>query len=419
MTAAMSVRDGSLLLYCLGIRPNGRGSSRPSALSTSDSVEVLRQAGENGIIPLLYHRLTTVVPAPELPPPAIERLRDDAVRSAAQSLQIARELSEVLELFRRHDVAVIVLKGAHLGHLVYGSSALRTMGDLDVMVRRDQLSEAERLLTRLGYAPLHDPLEQVDYAQHHHTRPLGKPGAVRIDVHWSIARPTAPFDVDLEGVWQRAVPARIAGVETLVLSADDLVLHLCLHASFDHQFRLGLRACWDILEVVRHHRDVIDWDELVRRAQRWGIGPYVYVTLRLVRELLAADIPAACIAALEPPGFAPEVLGWARTCVFTPESDAASVSPSMAELWTSRRLAAKLTVLRHTFYPSRVAMGRIYRTSPDSTRIYLYYPLRWVDLLLRYGRHAWGLWRGDHRTHDELRAVSERAALREWLAKAV
>lgn len=417
--ADVSRPEGSLLLYCLGIRPNGLGRAHPPSLTVSDSAEILRQAGENGITPLLYHRLRTVVPAPELPSAVIEHLRRVAVGCAAQSLQIGRELSEILEVFRRHGVAVVALKGAHLGHIVYGNAALRTMGDLDLMVRRDQLGSAEGLLIRLGYTPQHDSLEQMDYARHHHTRPLGKPGAVRIDLHWSIARPTAPFDVDLDGMWERAVPARIAGSEALVLSPEDLLLHLCLHASFDHQFRLGLRACWDILEAVRHHRGAIDWDELARRAQRWGIGRYVYVTLHLVRELLAADIPLARIAVLEPPGFAPEVLMWARTCVFTPESDAASVSPSMAELWTSRPLAAKLTVLRHTFYPSRGALGRIYQTSPDSTRIYLYYPLRWADLLLRYGRHAWGLWRGDHRTHDELRAVSEREALREWLATSV
>jgi hypothetical protein len=83
-----------------------------------------------------------------------------------------------------------------------------------------------------------------------------------------------------------------------------------------------------------------------------------------------------------------------------------------------RRLGAKMAVLRQTFYPTRASMARIYRTSPDTAWIYLYYPVRWVDLLARYGRHAWGLWRGDRRVHDELRAVNERAALRDWLLPA-
>jgi Uncharacterised nucleotidyltransferase len=407
------LHEGSLLLYCLGIRHKS-GVSRPPTLTASDVTEILRQASENGISPLLYQRLMTVVPAPELPPAALDHLRDVAMRSAAQSLQISRELADILAIFRRHDIAVIVLKGAHLGQVVYGNMALRTMGDLDLMVRRGYLSLAEHLLAELGYVPQHDPLEQVDYAHHHHTRPLGKPGAARIDLHWSIARPIVPFDVDIDGIWRRALPARLAGVDALVLSHEDLILHLCLHASFDHQFRLGLRACWDILEVVRRHRSVIDWDELVRRGQRWRIGRYVYVTLRLVRELLGADIPVGTIAALEPPEFRSEVIAWARTCVFTPEKDA-TVSPSMAKLWTSRRLKAKLGVLLQTLYLPPAAMARIYGTPRNSKRVYLYYPFRWVDLLLRYGRHAWDLWRNDHRIRNELRAVSERAALRDWL----
>ena len=77
-----------------------------------------------------------------------------------------------------------------------------------------------------------------------------------------------------------------------MLSPEDLLLHLCLHASFTHRFRVGLRACWDILETVNHYGQAIDWDLVVRRAQAWGIGRYVYLTLRLVRDLLGAGDPA-------------------------------------------------------------------------------------------------------------------------------
>jgi len=414
--APRDVRDGALLLYCLGVPPNG-WATPPLELTAADWAGVLRQAGWNNVIPLLYHRLKTVVPAPSVPPRGLEQLREISVRSAAHSLQVSRELTTILDALRRHGIAFIVLKGAHLGHTVYATAALRTMCDLDVLVRREDLARATGVLSELAYVPQFFGVEAVDYAQHHHLRPMARPGGIRVEIHWSIAPPTTLFDVDVEGLWQRAQRAEIAGVETRVLSLEDLLLHLCLHASFSHRFRVGVRACWDVREVVGHHRHAIDWDEVVRRARQWRVEKYVYLTLRLVRELLATDIPASVTGALEPPGFRPEVVAWAKTCIFAPGSDSA-VSPSMAELWTSRRLKDKLAVLRHTFYPSRAALGRIYETSPDSARIHLYYPVRWVDLLLRYGRHAWSLWRGDHRTHDELRALSERAALRDWLGRA-
>jgi hypothetical protein len=414
MSPTTSQPDGALLLYCLGVRRNGETNRGSPKLTLPAYTEILRQADENGITPLLYHRLTTVVPEAELPRPVMNHLRDAAVRSAARALQITRELAAILKLFRRHGIAVIVLKGAHLAQLVYESRALRTMGDLDLMVRRDQLSLAEHALEELGYRPQHDPLDETDYTRHHHTRPLGKPGAVRIDLHWNIARPAGIFDVDLDGIWARAVPAQVAGVDALVLSHEDLILHLCVHASFHHQFRLGLRACWDILEVLRRHGNSIDWDILARRAQHWRIDRYVYVVLRLVQELLGVDIPAAAMGSMKPEHFPPAILAWAGRRILTIE-DRGSLSPAVGKLWTSRRLKAKLGVLLESICPPRIEIARTYGIPPDSKSIYLWYPLRWVGLLVRYGPHAWGVWRGDPRRLSQLRAASEFAALSDWL----
>jgi len=286
------------------------------------------------------------------------------------------------------------------------------MCDLDLLVRRDDLARARDVLAGMGYAPQYFGVEQVDYAQHHHLRPMARPDGIRVEIHWTIARPVGPAEVDLEGIWERAQPAKIAGVQALVLSPEDLILHLCLHTSFTHKFRVGLRMCWDLHEVVSHYRDAIDWDVVVQRAEQWRIGRYVYLTLQLVRELLAADIPVTAVAALQPPDFSTQVVDWARTCIFSPESSA-SVSPSMARLWMSRRL--KLSVLLRTLWPSRMAMARVYSIPADSRRIYLYYPQRWLNLLQRYGRHAWDLWRGDRGVRDELRVVSEHVALDDWL----
>jgi hypothetical protein len=409
----MSPGDGSLLLACLGV-----GRAAPPAPTVADWAQVLRQAADNGIAPLLYHRLVTAAPAIEAPRAVLDHLRAVAVQSAAQSLQTEAELRTVLGAFRRDRIGVVVLKGAHLGPLVYGSFALRTMCDLDVLVRREDLARATAVLSGLGYAPQYYGVEAVDYAQHHHLRPMARDDRLKVEVHWSIAPPDAPFAIDLEGLWARARSAPIAGVDVLVLSPEDLVLHLCLHTAYGHHYRVGVRALWDLREVARHHRADLDWDAVGWRARQWRIGRYVYLTLRLARELLAADVPAAAVAALEPPGFRPEVVAWATTCVLTSPGEM-SLSPSMARLWTARRVRAKLAVLGQTLAPSRAAMARIYGTRAGSPRTYLYYLVRWADLVLRYGRQTWGLVRGDHRAREALRAVAERSALREWLGNPV
>jgi len=51
----------------------------------------------------------------------------------------------------------------------------------------------------------------------------------------------------------------------------------------------------------------------------------------------------------------------------------------------------------------------------DSPLIYFYYPVRIKDLLLRHGRQAWRLLRGDKETQDLVKQKNEIAYLRDWL----
>src|SRR5204863_6393847 len=55
------------------------------------------------------------------------------------------------------QVDVLPLKGLHLAHRVYPSPSLRDMGDLDLLVRRGALPDADAALRRLGYVPDHRP----------------------------------------------------------------------------------------------------------------------------------------------------------------------------------------------------------------------------------------------------------------------
>ena len=230
------------------------------------------------------------------------------------------------------------------------------MCDLDIMVGETISPGPRTILAELGYVPQYFGVEEVDYARHHHLRPMARPDGIRVEIHWSIARPDSPFEIDLDGLWERAQRAEIVGVEALVLSPEDLILHLCLHSSFTHKFRVGLRMCWDIREVVSHYRDAIDWDLLVRRAQQWGIGRYVYLTLRLVRELLAAGYPGRRDRRPRAPGLFAERRGMGEDVhLLARERRVGDAIDGQAV--DSRRLRAKVGVLRDILYPSRTAHG--------------------------------------------------------------
>ena len=76
------------------------------------------------------------------------------------------------------------------------------------------------------------------------------PTDIHLEIHWHIDRSSHPFTIDLDGMWERALPAIIAEVEALVLSPEDLLLHLCLHTC-KHKLTGGLRPFCDIAETIR------------------------------------------------------------------------------------------------------------------------------------------------------------------------
>jgi hypothetical protein len=180
---------------------------------------------------------------------------------------------------------------------VYRDAALRPMSDADVLVRVDDLARVAAVLNAAGWRG-GEPLA----AGGHQLSTFQRDG-VPVDLHWSIEDERAPFAIDVDGLWDRAVPMRIGAARARALSPPDLLLHLCLHAGYGHgwkQFDGGLRHLADIAEVVRHHGATLAWDDFVARAQAWGAQRCVGLCLVTVHDLLDAPVPAAALQNLPP-----------------------------------------------------------------------------------------------------------------------
>ncbi|PYN78472.1 MAG: hypothetical protein DMD96_21610 [Candidatus Rokuibacteriota bacterium] len=404
---------GEVLLHCLGVGP---GDQLPP-LSEGEWGDVIRESARQGITPLLYRRVQAPGRRAEVPPRVAERLRELAIGNAVKSLRLYRELAEVLGALRRDGIDVIVLKGAYLAEVVYGDISLRPMTDVDLLVRKRDLARVEAKLFAMGYSQREQPHTDEDYSTCQHLHPLAKPGGAPIEIHWTIESPTEPFAIDVEGLWGRARGAKIAGVDVLVLSPEDLLLHLCLHTAFHHQLVLGLRGCWDILETIRHCGRAIDWEQLQRRARRWGVEKYVCLTLHLAQQLLGADVPARALAALEPGGFEPRLIALARAEILG-RTSAVSVSARFAQMWGVSRIPEKASLLMKTVFPSKKALARMYPACRDARWPYRYYAARWRDLLRQYGPSAWQMARRDENVTALVRREHERAILMDWLKSA-
>lgn len=215
--------------------------------------------------------------------PVPERVRPifaDALLDAEREKRIALwEADRAVAALAPLGIAPILLKGAAYAAAGLKAGEGRMIGDLDILVPRDWLDEAEGALLEAGWEwAKPDPYDDAYYRRWMHELPplIHRERDRMIDVHHTILPLTARVRPD--------AAALIAdSVETAhgwrVLSAEDRVCHAVAHLFADGDLSGGLRNLWDIRCLLD---DVRDGGALERQAARHGLSRHVARAVRLV-----------------------------------------------------------------------------------------------------------------------------------------
>ncbi len=378
-----------------------------TGLPVSDWREVVQLAIRQRVAPLVYTRLKSFQDE-SIPDRTVKRLEREYLNSAMTNMVLFKEFSQVFNVFHEDGLPFIALKGAHLAEVIYTDPALRIMGDLDILVKEKDLSRASALLLRMGYSP---PVETCVNPADHHLPPFGKSGKAPVEVHWGIHRVCVPARVDIDGLWARALPAKLGSGEALVLCVEDLLLHLALHAA-QHNYNLRLCSIYDVYEIIRSSQGRINWKELESRANRWGAGKALFLMFLLSVDLLGAAVPVEFLERMRPADFTLDFPEFARVQIF---ADTKAVSNRMAEMYRTRKPRDRIRMLLQTVFSPSECSGE---ERPVSQSPKLLYPLRRLKSLLRseYGRSMWQMCKADEK--DLILANSDTArTLEKWLLK--
>jgi len=379
-------------------------------LTDADWERLVALALEHDVAAVLYARLKEA--GLTFPPAVAKRLRDAYLASAARNVRLFHELGKILRALQAASIAVIPLKGACLAEAVYGNVALRPMADVDLLVKSGDVAGALDVLRVLGYAP-EAPLDPVAEQTINHGVPMIRPGAVRVDLHWTVLTPRYHGGFgseDLELLWSRAEPATIGGVPVLMCSPTDLLLHLCLHVSVGHRFGTGLLSYLDIAEVSRRYSDAIDWEQFSARANTWGIANGVRLALQLAGEWTGLVIPPHVLPSLnaDPPDDA--TVDWVRHKAF--EGTSLALQGDAVRFAGKTRLVDNVGLMRDAMAPFLASLAGIYRSPAASWRSLRAYSGRLTGYL---GRHRQVLWRIVRRDKTFLADARKEARLREYL----
>ena len=288
-----------LLVACCASAWNAAHSSRSRQLlgSPLDWDKLLSLVEHHGLVPLLFQSATAF--ARLIPPQPFAALRLRCQQNACRALWFTQELSRVLDRMQSAGVEALAHKGPALASFLYGDVAQRQFNDLDILIWSHHVSQAKAVLASLDYqcdiefnaaeerALLQSGYEQVFHSSH---------GKNLLELQWRILPRFYAIDFDMEKLFARSQEVRLADRFCRMLSPEDLLLTLCVHAA---------KHGWTQLSWLRDITQLagmpgLDWNYIEKETVHLGIQRIVALNLILIVRLFGKEVPTSAASSMLP-----------------------------------------------------------------------------------------------------------------------
>ncbi len=291
-TSAALDREWSVLLAACSAIPNQERSLRLRTRMQQPVRwrSVFELAERHGTQPLLYQALSGFEQA--VPPEEMFLLKQAYQTNLHKSLLLSRELIRIVDHVTALGIDVMPYKGPALAEVLYRDIALRQSGDIDLLIRPQDMASVRDAVRTLGYTP-HMSLsvaEERAYVKSGYEYAFdGAAGPNLLELQWAIQPRFYAVDFDMDGLFQRATTVTVAGRQMRTPAFEDLFLVLSLHAA-KHVWGRLVWLC-DIARLM--NLPSLNWEWIGLQALDLGIVRILRVTMLLANRLLESAIPAA------------------------------------------------------------------------------------------------------------------------------
>ncbi len=401
-----------LVLSCLRREEDNQKITRLKLFSPAEWELIAKESEWQGVGPLLYHTLKHLNEPFKIPPELWQDMHNKYIISALSNTRLFSDLEKVFTLLEEIKTPVIALKGSHLAEKVYGNIALRTMGDVDLLVREEDLETIENAFRQTGAESL--GYNCADSRQHFHVTYRFFEKRLVIEAHWKLFSSRYTCQIDHEALWERAKPLNPEQPGVLVLSPEDLLIYICAHTA-KHTIYIILRMLYDIFVILANYEKTLQWPELTKRAKQWRLQRPLYVYCRLAHELLGAPLQAELLDSLRPESFDEGKYLLTRSQVFQVNAKEINTVSHPALIFRGKKgLISKIVIFLKRTFLSREEIAHLYNLPAGSWRVYLCYPLRVKTLLLRHCQAIWNLSRSGDAEKNKADRLNEIIELPNW-----
>jgi len=282
--------EAELVVRCLRVRPAADGDRLPQLLARQpDWTTVLTLAQRHGVVALVHDRLSQMLAA-SIPPSVCDVLERRAVRQAERATRLLDALADVLGACAARRVDVVPLRGAPLG------VAPTEPVEIGLLVRTKDVTAADAALAAIGVIPEAALTPEQIFALHRtqRARRYLHPSGHMVTVQWDVESADLVHGPPVHELWERAVPAIVAGQRCVSLGHAELFHLLCLRGTARRWQRLvWIRELAELMNAT----DLYDLQRALVRARRAGSRRAVALGASLAVGLLGAPAPLPLLEA--------------------------------------------------------------------------------------------------------------------------
>ena len=200
------------------------------------------------------------------------------------------ENHRVSQKLHEEGIPCLSLKGVSLISLVYGDIGLRRVGDIDLLIPRDQVYDATEVLRMLGYDQFVKDLDSDRKLRvpnlyshewrmrwHHHILEFSRPAPSNndgldhfcVEIHVAPNHPTAEYCLENEPLFAKSITTTRLGFDLETLPLEEYFLFLCEHLYRETRFISHIKDGTD--QRLSKYCDVNEFAERLGGQLNWAL----------------------------------------------------------------------------------------------------------------------------------------------------
>jgi putative nucleotidyltransferase-like protein len=237
-----------------------------------------------------------------LPQEWLGELKNFSLNHWVRQERLVRELMQLSTIFAAAGQEFILLKGAYLAKQFFGGIDRRPFFDLDLLIVKDNLPEAMRLLRSSGYVRKSSILFNETLTTYFtHAFDFAKPN-VAVDLHWALSA-NAAQRLDSNAIWAQRQKFLLNNRQFSVLSDEYEVVFSLISIFKDiERGAARLKSFVDLYFILTALETRLDWPAFVENRRRERVERIAVNILSLLLDLFDCRdrFPAAAqVVALE------------------------------------------------------------------------------------------------------------------------